>query len=112
MTVVHSKPREWFYSPTTRPADADAAIAMLQQMAVSAFMEPMKYGGYGWGEFGVPVTYIACKQDVAIPASMQEDYIRRLQDAGVQVKAVWLDYDHSPFLSYPEEIASIITSAT
>lgn len=111
--ATFNKPIEWYYTPTTDPVEASAAAKLIRPMAVSAFLQPTKHGGYGWagygeGEKGVPVTYIGCKLDRALPLAMQEDFVARLRNEGVSVSVTWLQYDHSPYLTYAEEVAQIV----
>jgi pimeloyl-ACP methyl ester carboxylesterase len=80
-------------------------------MNVFSFLDTPEYGGYGWAKYGVPVTYIGCKRDVAIPVSMQEEMVRMLEGNGINVKAVWLDCDHSPYLSKADEVVEVVEEA-
>lgn len=102
---------EYYYTPTTDAAEAEAAVALLRPMATSAFLEPTQYGAYAWAEYGVPVSYVGCKLDRMLPISMQEDFVKRMREAMVSVTATWLQYDHSPFLSHAEELAKIVDVA-
>ncbi|KAK5119307.1 hypothetical protein LTR85_007663 [Meristemomyces frigidus] len=108
--VTFGDPQTWYYSSTSREK-ADAAAAMLGDMPISSFTEPTRYGGIGWAQYGIPVHYIGCKKDATIPLFMQEDFVARMKEAGVQVTATWLDQDHSPFLEAPERVAELILGA-
>lgn len=109
--MTHTQPLERFYQ-LTDPSKAEAAIATLKPMALSAFTEMQRYGGTGWAKFDIPVVYIGCTQDQSIPLAMQEDFVARMDKAGVSVQAVWLDTDHSPFVNSPEEILRYMETAT
>ncbi|KAK5132331.1 hypothetical protein LTR08_009166 [Meristemomyces frigidus] len=108
--VTFGDPRAWYYSSTS-PEKADAAAAMLEPMAVSAFTEPTRYGGVDWAQYAIPVRYIGCRRDETLPLHMQEDFVARMEKAGVDVTSIWLDQDHSPFLDAPERIAELIMDA-
>ncbi|KAK4540223.1 hypothetical protein LTR36_009721 [Oleoguttula mirabilis] len=108
--VTFGDPRAWYYSFTS-PEKADAAAVMLEPMAVSAFTEPTRYGGVEWAQYAIPVHYIGCRRDETLPLHMQEDFVARMEKAGVDVTSTWLDQDHSPFLVAPERIAGLILDA-
>lgn len=113
MTVKHLKLRECSNASTSdvrsTEAEEEEAMPMLRAIAVSAFMENVKYGGYGWKEQGIPALYVGGKRDLAITISMQEDHVERLKKPGCKVEMVWLDGDHLPFLRpAAEELADMI----
>lgn len=62
----------------------------------------------GWKDYGIPCTYITCRNDIAVPVEQCEKYIARLRDAGVDVTTEELDCGHSPFWIKPEELAEVL----
>jgi pimeloyl-ACP methyl ester carboxylesterase len=56
----------------------------------------------------VPSTYVVCTQDRAIPIAAQRTMIDDLRSAGASIDVVDLESSHSPFLSMPEAVASIL----
>ncbi|CAN8104341.1 unnamed protein product [Discula destructiva] len=51
----------------------------------------------------VPVTYIVCEEDMAIPAAVQDMMIGRVRKHGVEVQDFRIKGGHSPFLSMPQQ---------
>lgn len=57
--IWHLEPYHRFYN-TTPPSVARKAIDLLNAQAMEVFTTPPRYQGWN---VGIPVTYIACKQD-------------------------------------------------
>ncbi|CZT20453.1 uncharacterized protein RCC_06313 [Ramularia collo-cygni] len=88
---------ERFYN-TMDPALAQKCAARLLPQNRQAFAESAKY--CGWGRYGIPATYIVCKQDRALPATVQTVFVERIKAAGVKdFKIERIDCDHTPWLS-------------
>lgn len=98
-------PLEQFYNTTPQHL-ADDAISKLAPVAASSFVTSAKYDG--WKDYGLPVAYIICTRDGALPVSIQKMFVRRMNDAGVSVTAHLIDSDHSPFLSKAKDVADIV----
>jgi hypothetical protein len=59
----------------------------------------------------VPVTYLLCEQDQALPAEVQKMMIGRIEDVGVKVDVESCMGRHSPFLSMPETLVEVVVRA-
>lgn len=101
--------RDAFYNDVD-PVVADACVGLLTPDApMGMAVEPTTLTRDGWGS--VLRTYIICSDDHAMPPAAQERFIREADDAfgenltGVETIAA----SHSPFLSMPEKLASILT---
>ncbi|KAK5687640.1 hypothetical protein LTS10_001780 [Elasticomyces elasticus] len=94
---------------TTPAALAEEAASKLRPIALSSFVQTTKF--CGWADHGIPVGYIACKQDKAMPPSLQQDFVARIEATGSASETVWLDSDHSPFLHMPEQVAELLLAA-
>jgi hypothetical protein len=56
----------------------------------------------------VPVTYVFCTRDNAIPIEVQEGMVK---GAGARFREVVVEAGHSPFLSKVEEVVGAIVGA-
>lgn len=56
----------------------------------------------------IPMTYIICENDQALPSFLQEMMVNKIESQGVRVKRYSLPSSHSPFLSMPERVAEIV----
>jgi pimeloyl-ACP methyl ester carboxylesterase len=92
--------REHFLADCDQAA-TEGALARLGRQAAAAFGQPP--GGAGWRT--LPTTAVVCTADRATPPAKQRGWARR---AG---RVVELDSGHHPFLSRPEELATIIAAA-
>ncbi|KAB8075845.1 alpha/beta-hydrolase [Aspergillus leporis] len=63
----------------------------------------------GWAD--VPVWYLLCKQDHAIPIQAQEAMVAAAREAGATVVTETLDCSHSPLLSRVDETVAFIERA-
>ena len=60
----------------------------------------------------VPVTYLLCEKDQALPVEVQKMMISRIEEAGVKVGTVeTCEGSHSPFLSMPEKVVDVVIKA-
>ena len=60
----------------------------------------------------VPVTYLLCEQDQALPVEIQQMMVGRLEEAGAKVATVeTCAGSHSPFLSIPETVVEVVVRA-
>jgi pimeloyl-ACP methyl ester carboxylesterase len=88
---------------------ADAAIALLTPDAPAGLSAgATTLTADGWGS--VPRTYVVCTRDRALRPAMQRKFIE-LADAafpGNRTTVHTLDSSHSPFLSMPDQLTSII----
>jgi hypothetical protein len=93
---VHS-PADIFYSDC-RPEVAEAAADQLQPQSLASAEQALQE--VAWPD--VPTTYVVCHQDHALPVEAQEMLAKRADDVR------YLDSGHSPFLSVPDDLLSII----
>lgn len=63
----------------------------------------------GWAD--VPVWYLLCTRDQAIPIQAQEGMVAAARAAGASITTKTLDAGHSPFLSKPDETVGFILEA-
>ena len=60
----------------------------------------------------VPVMYLLCEQDQALPVEVQRMMVRRIEEAGVEnVVLESCGGSHSPFLSMPETATEVVARA-
>jgi pimeloyl-ACP methyl ester carboxylesterase len=79
--------------------DAEWATAHLRAMPTSVLMAPASPSP-AWQV--LPSTYVVCSDDQILSVSAQE------QMAANADKTVWIDSDHSPFLSCPATLAELV----
>lgn len=103
----HLEPYHRFYEHVPLPV-ARQCIAQLMPQDASSFATPAKHRG--WADHGVPVTYLLCKQDLAL--YYDPDLLRfaaRIREVGtVEFEAVEMDTDHTPWLSREEEFMGVL----
>ncbi|KAJ4308310.1 hypothetical protein N0V84_012173 [Fusarium piperis] len=56
----------------------------------------------------IPLTYIVCENDQALPGFVQDMMIAKVEAQGIAVKQYRLQASHSPFLSMPDKVAEIV----
>ena len=88
---------ESFYAQCP-PDTADASVARLRATAVACLTVAQQTSG--WREFSS--TYVLCRKDNAIAPELQ-----RLMSSHADA-VVEFDTDHSPFLSMPEELLTVL----
>lgn len=97
VTVDPERAAALFYGDSP-PELAAAAVARLRPMAATAFVatpaEP------AWRT--IPATYVVCSEDRALPVSLQQAFAAR-----ATTSLTW-PTDHSPFLSRPAVVASLL----
>lgn len=61
----------------------------------------------------IPVTYLICNNDLALPVGAQEMMISRIEqaDAGIKVHREYCEAGHSPFLSMPDRVVEVVRRA-
>jgi pimeloyl-ACP methyl ester carboxylesterase len=93
--------RDAFYGECS---DEDVALARLciQPEPTVPLATPVKLTDANFGR--VPRVYVECLRDRAVPISLQ----RKMQAASPCQRVLALDTDHSPFLSRPDELASVL----
>lgn len=97
--------RETFYA-RCQPDVAVRAQRKLVPQALSPFVTPLSLSNAGFGM--VPKTYVECSHDRAISIEVQQQMNTRTKCEEV----IRLESDHSPFLSCPDELTSVLCSCT
>lgn len=100
--------RNAFYNDVDR-AVADAALALVGCDAPIALgTGTTELTASRWGS--IPRTYVVCERDNTMPPAVQRRFIRGADAAfpDVQTRVVELDASHSPLLSMPDRLASVI----
>jgi hypothetical protein len=60
----------------------------------------------------VPITYLLCENDQALPVGVQKMMIGRIEEVGVKVGTIEsCEGSHSPFLSMPEKVVEVVVRA-
>ncbi|PNP56332.1 hypothetical protein FNYG_15367 [Fusarium nygamai] len=67
---------------------------------------PINYQKVAWRV--VLLTYIICEEDQGLLSFLQEGIIEKVEEQGVIVQKYRLSSSHSPFLSMPKKLASIV----
>ncbi len=103
--VDPARDHEIFYADCTA-ADSDAAIARLRPMPLATLMEAP--AAVAWKQR--PATYVVCTADRAVHPELQRHMAQRLLATGAPGSGV-LEWptSHSPFLSQPERVASLLS---
>jgi pimeloyl-ACP methyl ester carboxylesterase len=103
--------RETFYHDVDA-ATADAAAWLLTTDApfgITTEALPVTRERYG----SVPHSYVVCTKDNAIPAALQQRFVREIDAvSAAPTGVVELDAAHSPFLSHPVQLAAAIAAVT
>ena len=103
--LQHTAPVETFYN-TCAPDIAAAAADKMTTMITSPFATDTKY--CGWSDYRVPVTYVICTLDHALPVEMQRTLVEDMRARGVDVRTREIESDHSPFLGKREEYFRVL----
>jgi pimeloyl-ACP methyl ester carboxylesterase len=93
------RPEEVFFGDVGEAA-TQTAVARLGHQSWPAITQPLTRAAW----HTIPSTYVLCEKDVAIPLPAQEAMSQR---AG---RVLRLPTSHSPFLSRPADVASILRS--
>jgi pimeloyl-ACP methyl ester carboxylesterase len=118
-------PQYWHENDTTLPFAGPGAIQVLYNDldtndALKAVwqLKPQSYGvntskvpDQVAGLKGIPLSYLLCGKDNAVPLPMQEATVNGLKAAGCDVTAEVVESGHSPFINFAEETAKFIRKA-
>ncbi|MFG1603682.1 alpha/beta fold hydrolase [Actinoplanes sp. NPDC049265] len=103
--------RETFYHDVDA-GTADAAIGLLTSdapLGITTEALPITRERFG----AVPHSYVVCTKDNAVPAALQQRFVRDIDAVSVApTGVVELDTAHSPFLSHPDQLAAAIAAVT
>ncbi|WP_433289907.1 alpha/beta hydrolase [Pseudonocardia sp. CA-142604] len=91
------RPEEVFFADVDEAA-TQAAVARLGHQSWPAITQPLTRAAW----HAIPSTYVVCENDVAIPLPAQEAMAQRSE------RVLRLQTSHSPFLSRPADVASIL----
>lgn len=97
ISIVPARATDAFYHGCT-PADAAAATARLCPTPIL----PLFQGASANLPPGLPLAYVECSDDRAIPIALQ----RRMHRRFAMQRVVTLETDHSPFLNAPDALAA------
>ncbi|TEA21314.1 Methylesterase 10 [Colletotrichum sidae] len=100
MVVKPTNPQDIFYNDFEQDAAREAALR-LKCHSYRTFFSKATYAA--WRD--VPVTYIVCEQDHAVPAVAQELMIA---GSGVDVVVERMDAGHSPFMNKPDLVTQVL----
>ncbi|TIC94256.1 hypothetical protein CH35J_009184 [Colletotrichum higginsianum] len=101
-------PREFFYHDLP-PEEAEFWTSQLTTQSLKALFEGGEHAYAGWQD--VPVWYIGTVQDQGLPVVAQRMTVGMAREMGAKVEHRELQTSHSPFLSQPENTASIVMEA-
>ena len=100
VVVTPDSARAGFYGHCAA-ADIEDALPRLRPLPVQTVLDPIRLRH---AAPPVPLHYIACTQDRAMPIALQRYFINRTP--GISVTT--LDSDHSPFISHPDELMAAL----
>jgi pimeloyl-ACP methyl ester carboxylesterase len=105
--IHHGDPRHLFYNDLSHE-EAQHWKSFLRKQSTRALLD--RENVYpGWAD--VPVWYLCCDQDNAIPIAGQEAGIMAARKAGATITTRYIESGHSPFLSKTEKTAQFILEA-
>ncbi|EMR68671.1 hypothetical protein UCREL1_4317 [Eutypa lata UCREL1] len=82
------------------PEESERWARKLQKHSAASFASPLTYAGYK----DVPVSYLLCEEDRAIPAAVQKAGIELIErESGRPVDVTSIKTGHCPTLSAPKE---------
>lgn len=105
-TLAFDDPKERFYNDLS-PEEADKAAELLVHSPTNIHYTPISCDTVAWRL--VPVSYLICERDTALPAFVQEQMVQKVKGEGYDMHEYRLPASHSPFLSMPREVVDIIT---
>ena len=109
--VIHKQdPRGLFYGDIPKE-DQDYWVSQLKNQSTATFEKGSGSEGVYEGFLDVPLWYLICTEDQAIPLPVQQGMIGMAKEKGSQVVEKTLECSHSPFLSKPDETVQFIVDA-
>lgn len=97
--TVATRGMEIFYNDLAHDQEALGLEQRLEPQSMASFTDEVTAAG--WHD--ISSTYVVCEQDNAIPPEAQRQMAQRADEV------VTLDSSHSPMLSVPEDLVSVIT---
>lgn len=101
-------PREFFYHDVPSE-EAEYRVSQLTTQSLKALFEGGDHAYAGWRD--VPAWYIGTIEDRGLPVVAQRINVGFAREMGTHVEHRELQTSHSPFLSRPEETASLLREA-
>lgn len=106
-TIDIEEPGRRFYSDLTEGKQRHWSAKLVRHPTIAQFDPPAKKVDGAWRE--TPVSYLICDGDQALPPSVQEMMIERIEKAGgLTVTRYHCEAGHSPFLSMPDRVVEIV----
>jgi Alpha/beta hydrolase family len=96
-------PETHFYNDLA-PEDAKHFSAQLTCQPTSAQFTEVSHEAFK----EIPITYLLCENDQALPVEVQKMMCDRIEAMGVKVDYESCSAGHSPFLSMPDQLAEIV----
>lgn len=103
--LIHIHDPEMHFCNDLAPEDAKNWAAQLVVHPTSAQWTNVTHEAFR----AIPVTYLLCENDQALPLEVQKMMCGRIEALGVKVDYETCSAGHSPFLSMPDELAKIIS---
>lgn len=103
--VVCRDPMKRFYNDL-EPQEAAWAESLRVAHGTVAQNTPLSVERVAWRT--IPLSYIFCENDEAVPLALQNMMIGRVESDGISVKRYSIAASHSPFLSMPDKVADIV----
>lgn len=104
--IIALNPARYFYNDL--PAStAEHWANKLKHHSLPTLVSPVTYAA--WRH--IPVTYLLCEADNALPLPMQEAMVETAKAAGVDIAVDRCEAGHSPFLSVPEVVVGLLRRA-
>lgn len=105
--IDNGDPRKLFYHDLS-PDEAETWIKRIVKQSSGAMST--REGVYaGWAD--VPVWYLVCLDDQAMPVHIQEGMVEAARRKGADITTRRVDSGHSPCLSKPKEVVEFISEA-
>jgi pimeloyl-ACP methyl ester carboxylesterase len=98
-----------FYNTDLSPEEANYWAMKTGTHPAAAFLEGGEHMYAGWMD--VPVWFLACTEDMAVPVEIQRMLIQGAKDAGANVTSREIKSSHGVMVSRPREVAEFITEA-
>jgi pimeloyl-ACP methyl ester carboxylesterase len=105
--IDNGEPTDLFYHDLS-PEDAQLWKGQLLKHSTASLKDRESVYA-GWAD--VPVWYLLCTRDQAIPVQTQEMMVAAARDAGADFTTKSLDSSHSPYLSKPKDTTEFILEA-
>ena len=102
--LMHIQDPEGHFYNDLEPDDAKKFAAMLTGLPTSTQWTEVTHEAFR----EIPVTYLVCEKDAAIPEEVQRMMCSRIEALGVRVDYETCSASHSPFLSMPGSLVEIV----